>query len=214
MSYFFKQNKKQAGFSMLELLVVITIFLIVTGILIVDIPNFREKSSLDLTVSEVATYIRGAQVYGSAQVGNISTPVSYGVTIKNGVSDFFLLKDLVNGSGGTEEEGPYQMKNFKFDGILYKTSSPSPVLSCTEQITIVYEANSGVSSIGTVLGAKAYQGPYNDPVGFFEYADIKIKSLRGQGLTSCLRIYANGQIANISCGMEGSFDAVGSPPCD
>lgn len=206
-SFFKKSNNSQAGFSMLELMIVITIFLVMTGILIVDIPNFREKSSLDLTVSEVATYIRGAQVYGSAQVGNFSNPVSYGVTIEKGVSSFFLLKDPVNNP--SQEEGPYEMKGFKFDNILARGTDTI----CPSKITFVYEANSGVNSIGTVLGAKAYHGPLAIPVDFFEYADIKIKSLRGQGLTSCLRIYANGQIANISCDMAGSFDTPASPQC-
>lgn len=63
------------GFSLLELIVVMAIFLIITAVVIADIPNFRQKSSLDLTANEVATYIRGGQVFGISQKGESSNMV-------------------------------------------------------------------------------------------------------------------------------------------
>ena len=54
----------KAGFTMVEMLVVIAIFGIVTTILLFNLPTFRNQASLDLVAQEVAITIRGAQVFG------------------------------------------------------------------------------------------------------------------------------------------------------
>jgi len=69
---FYKKNKSQfrtfdrSGFSLMEMVVVITIFIIITSIVMFNAPEFRERSSLELVAQEVAINIRGAQVYGIA----------------------------------------------------------------------------------------------------------------------------------------------------
>jgi len=72
-------KKSQQGFSLLELMVVITIFLIITAVVMADIPNFGRKGALDLTAQEVAGCIRAAQVYGTAEKVGTTINDSIGV---------------------------------------------------------------------------------------------------------------------------------------
>ncbi|KKS77556.1 MAG: hypothetical protein UV64_C0006G0011 [Parcubacteria group bacterium GW2011_GWC1_43_11b] len=60
-----------SGFTLFEMIVVIAIFTIVTGIVLANLPGFRSKTSLDLMAQEVALQIRGAQLYAmNTLVGN------------------------------------------------------------------------------------------------------------------------------------------------
>lgn len=196
MSSSFKSKIKSGsrGFSLLELMVVIAIFAVMTGILVADLPNFREKSSLDLTVSEVATYIRGAQVYGSAQVGAGEGSVSYEIKIDEDSSKFGLYQ--VPSANAKET---YEIKGFQFVDILTKDDSGS---SCDlGTIKIRYSPNTYTANIGTNLEASFYDnlGAVIDDV---EYVDIKIRGIRNK-LDGCLRVYQNGQIVNVACEFSG-----------
>ncbi|MFA5736949.1 MAG: type II secretion system protein [Candidatus Paceibacterota bacterium] len=69
-------KKFQQGFSLLELIVVIAIFLIITAVVMTDIPNFGRKGALDLTAQEVAGCIRATQNYGTTKkIGEDNSPV-------------------------------------------------------------------------------------------------------------------------------------------
>ena len=57
-------SASRRGFTALEMLVVIGIFTLVTGVVMASLPQFREKTLLDLTAQQMATIIRQAQVYG------------------------------------------------------------------------------------------------------------------------------------------------------
>lgn len=73
---------KQSGFSVLEMVVVTAIFVMVTGVVLSNLPSFRNRASLDLTAQEMALAVREAQVYGIAtrvvSVGSNEYP-SYGI---------------------------------------------------------------------------------------------------------------------------------------
>ena len=56
--------KAPPGFSLIEMLVVLTIFLIITGVILANLPSFRDKTALELIAQEIAVTIRQAQVYG------------------------------------------------------------------------------------------------------------------------------------------------------
>lgn len=192
MSFSFKSKIKSSsrGFSLLELMVVIAIFAVMTGILVADLPNFREKSSLDLTVSEVATYIRGAQVYGSAQVGAGEGSVSYEIKIDEDSSKFGLYQ-----VGVTNPKEPYEIKGFKFVDILKRQNGYN--YCDINTIKIRYSPNTYTANIGTNLEASFFdQG--DDLIEDVEYVDIKIRGIRNK-LDGCLRVYQNGQIVNVAC---------------
>lgn len=52
------------GFTLLEMMVVIFIITVMTGVLLGNLPNFRDSTTLQLVTQEVAVTIRGAQVFG------------------------------------------------------------------------------------------------------------------------------------------------------
>ncbi len=117
---FKKQNKKilntsyliprtNAGFSMVELLVAVSIFMVVTSVLLVNYPKFSSKILLENVAYEVALSARQAQSYGlnvrvaSLGGGNTSFP-TYGVHFSlNGINSndpsdsktFVLFADLL-----------------------------------------------------------------------------------------------------------------------
>lgn len=198
MSFFFKKiNKKgqflSRGFSVLELIVVLAIFAIMTTILISDIPNFQDKSSLDLTVSEVATYIRGAQVYGAAQKGGETGSVnSYGIHFDKDSSKFVLYKNTYDSNYPPEES--YEIKGFKIAGF-YVNKTGNPICG-SSILNISYKSNALTETISTSLEPVVSNGA---EINGFNFSDIKIKSSRTGG-EACLRVYGNGQIANIGCG--------------
>ena len=71
-----------SGFSLIEMLVVISIFLIMTLVVLSNMPAFRDKTALQLVAQEISVTIRQAQIYGigtrSSSGGTINFP-SYGL---------------------------------------------------------------------------------------------------------------------------------------
>jgi prepilin-type N-terminal cleavage/methylation domain-containing protein len=196
-----KNPNLSRGFSILELMIVLTIFAIMTTILIADIPNFRDKSSVDLTASEVATYTRGAQVYGAAQRGG-DEGVSYGVRFDKGLSSFYLFRNDHN----TKEES-YDLKGFEISGILVRANNS---YDCSlYNLEVVYKSS---QSIGSSLDALVSKNNGSENIVNIDYADIMIRSARNSTARSCVRIYGNGQIANLSCNTTDSF-ANSNPVC-
>lgn len=79
---FFKKNS--SGFSLVEMMVVIAIFFIITAVTLANLPDFQNKTSMDLVAQDVALAIRTAQVYSTAtrksKFESVSNPFpSYGV---------------------------------------------------------------------------------------------------------------------------------------
>lgn len=186
------------GFSMLELIVVIAIFLIITAVVVADIPNFRSKSSLDLTVSEVATYIRGAQVYGASQKGGEVASAIFGINLNKGLSTFFLFR----GNNKDDRLENYETPGFKVSAIKVFLSDGGN--SEYDALDIVFKANTYTGYIGTQLEPSFYlnygeegESPYLSVY----FVEIKISSLQNEAMSSCLRIYNNGQITPASCGL-------------
>jgi len=183
------------GFTMLELLVVISIFLVITGVVVADIPSFRNKSSLDLIASEVATYVRGAQIYGATQRGDsvANSNISYGIHFgMDTPSNFFLYK---NNANGVPEEN-YNIDGFKIDTITVLNSFGIPIN--TNSVNIVFQANDYTSSIGTQLEPEIYLDESNSPTPFAQ-VDIQIRPDRDLTLCKAVRVYGNGQITPAAC---------------
>lgn len=61
------------------MIVVITIFLIITGVILANLPNYREQKNLDLVAQEIVTTIRQTQVYGLSSKKFSNSFVPYGV---------------------------------------------------------------------------------------------------------------------------------------
>lgn len=71
-----------AGFTLIEMVTVIAIFVVVTGIILANLPSFRSSSALDLVAQEVATQVRGAQVYAMSTVVSNTTDNIFGYLLQ------------------------------------------------------------------------------------------------------------------------------------
>lgn len=80
-----KKTLLAKGFTLIELLVVIAIFVIITGVVMMNIPDFRNKSSVEMVAHEVATFVRQAQTYSLSQKISIDATgyKSFGVYFTN-----------------------------------------------------------------------------------------------------------------------------------
>ena len=58
-----------SGFSLVELMVSISIFMVITSITLVNYPKFSNKLSLDLLAEDMALSLRQAQIFGSSVLG-------------------------------------------------------------------------------------------------------------------------------------------------
>lgn len=67
----FSFKKSQPGFTLVEMMVVVAIFLIMTGVILINAPSVREKLSIELVAQELSINIRGTQVYGISTQGKI-----------------------------------------------------------------------------------------------------------------------------------------------
>lgn len=89
-------------------MVVITIFVIMTVVVLANLPAFQAKTSLDLIAQEVAITIRQAQVFGvstrtfaGSQVG-----VSHGIFVEKNPPHLILFADAdASGTDGTYDSG-------------------------------------------------------------------------------------------------------------
>ena len=186
----FKNKNSQSGFTLLELIVVIAIFLIITAVVMTDIPNFRQKSALDLTASEVATYIRGAQVYGAAQKGGATGVTTYSIKFTSGLSSFSLFK---NDDSDSDED--YEINGFKIESILVDT--PIGCEGSPNSLSIAFKVNDYSSGIGTQLEPTITSN--NDDCTDFSFVEIKIAPVRGTVTPQCVVVYKNGQITPAPC---------------
>ncbi|HEY4483949.1 MAG TPA: prepilin-type N-terminal cleavage/methylation domain-containing protein [Candidatus Paceibacterota bacterium] len=123
-----KLNQSTRGFTMLEMLVVTAIVLIMSGIIIAYIPQFRDRSSLDLVAQEMALNIRSAQAFasggrvGGSEDGFIDSIPSYGIYMTAGDEpQFFMFTDEDNSKvyeGGDEADSVFE--NYDLQGVYIK----------------------------------------------------------------------------------------------
>lgn len=191
MFYLFKKNSKfvSAGFTLIEMIVVVGIFAVVTAIVLFNIPNFKESGSLDLVAQQIATYIRGAQVYGqSSYLHNGVVYPAYGIHLESNVSDFFLFADKECSPSEVEKckynaTNDQKIENYKISSEfsinkIYCDGSPCPAGS-----------SSGFDIVFRRPRQEAYFSLPNNSI-----AVIEILSSR-TGRKKCVEVHQNGQIA-------------------
>ncbi len=82
------------GFTLIEMIVVIAIFGIVTIVVLANLPVFSDRTSLDLVAQEVAIHVRGAQVFGGGgRVGSGKGRPTYGIHFVATNNTFSLFRD-------------------------------------------------------------------------------------------------------------------------
>lgn len=88
--YNFKTSSYQSGMTLVELIVVLTIFVLVTGLTIFDYKNFRTNISIQNLANDISLSIRKAQSYA------IGAHVT-GVTFNNGYGVHFTSNPIATG---------------------------------------------------------------------------------------------------------------------
>ncbi|MBI4136238.1 MAG: hypothetical protein HY481_01670 [Candidatus Vogelbacteria bacterium] len=102
------------GLTLIEMLVVITIFLIMTAVVMANFPAFRDRTGLQLIAQEIATTIRQAQVYGigtrAAGGAFKSHGLYFDLTASDGKKSFILYADVnsPSGVGGGDVNSPVE----------------------------------------------------------------------------------------------------------
>ncbi|MDQ5957711.1 MAG: hypothetical protein QG665_35 [Patescibacteria group bacterium] len=180
---------------MLEMMVVVAIVLAMTAIVIMYIPQFRDRSALDLVAQEIAITVRSAQVYasgGKIPAGVTESRPSYGVhfsqeqeTDKN--RKFFLYtNDLDNIGFSSDMEGllgtfKYNLRGVTVDDICINSTNICEV----ENIDIIYTRPQ--------LGAKIYTDT-RDEGETADSTEIYIKADK-TGKQKVIIVRSNGQIS-------------------
>lgn len=111
--------KNNRGFSLVELMVTITIFIMITSITLTNYPRFSNKLSLDLLAQDIALSVRQAQISGASVLGSKSKEgeearvfKAYGVHFEAPRSEddnaypYLIFADLINPPGIYQYDGP------------------------------------------------------------------------------------------------------------
>lgn len=81
------------GFTLVEMMVSVGIFTVMSAIVLANYPEFRSRNAIDNLVAQVATVFKEAQIYGISvrEEGSSNFNVGYGVHIDTNVSDKDIL---------------------------------------------------------------------------------------------------------------------------
>lgn len=90
-SKFSKTKRRQiwsGGFTLIEMVTVMAIFVIMTSVVLANLPDFRDRSSLELVAQEMALVVRQAQAFGTRTRGAVFSEEvrfpSYGIYFNTG----------------------------------------------------------------------------------------------------------------------------------
>ena len=183
-------DRKQDGFSLVEMLVIISIFTIMTGVVLANLPTFRDKTALDLIAQEIATTIRQAQVYGiGTRVAGVSYP-SYGVyfALDNSYGldekSFYLYGDVDGAVGFGGPMVDSVIEKFTIRGAAKIVALRGCDGSCTSQTPLL---------ILDILFKRPYPEA-NFGVTAYSYVKMVIESTRDSTKQKEIQVWNTGQI--------------------
>lgn len=200
--YLSSRRSLKQGFSLIEMLVVLTIFIIMLGVVLANFPAFRDKTALQLIAQEIATTIRQAQVYGigTRAAGTGTAFQSYGLYFDVGFGadkkSFILFSD----SDIADKEYGGDLNCF-------------PGSECVEKFTIrggaeiddIKGCNISGCDLTVPLSFTILFQRFYPEAGFFDsgtpisggisYARIIVKSTRNQDDKRCIDVWNTGQIS-------------------
>lgn len=192
-----KSNSKRctlnarSGFSLVELLVTVSIFVVTTGIVLVSFPTFSSKIALDNLAHEVALAIRQAQVFGVAAKETIPGSGIFG---GHGVrfdssqnTTFYLFTDTdgnnkYSGSGELLETFNIQRRNYISSICGHLTSSSGCTALTAVDITFD-RPDPEPTLLGNVQGSET----------LYSYVVLILSS--PSGVARSVSVWSNGQIA-------------------
>ena len=173
------------GFSLVELVVTIGIFAIISSIILLNYPNFRDKMSLNKEVVNIVSNIRTAQVYslGTKQHGSFSIIdiKGYGVNFNTAnPKQYQIFLDLTssnnriyNNTGIGEEVG---------SAIQITTTNKISSLKCNGVPCNNNEVN--------IFYSRPYVNAFisNDGTNFYDYVEIEVQSTSNSSLKKNIKV--------------------------
>lgn len=192
---FFKH--KNAGFTLVEMLISVGIFTLISGLILANYPEFRSRNALDNLTAQVALVFREAQIYGiSVRAENGSDfDTAYGVhidlTSQTGNKEFIIFadkdRDRVFNPGGQNPDTV--VETFRLTGGEYVESICAP--SCVGADVVP------VDSVTTVFirpNPDAYFSIDDVPTDSVASISIRISN-RGGTYKRNVEIFNTGQIS-------------------
>lgn len=130
------------GFTLLELLVVLAIFIIITSIILANYPLFRDGVALKKTAQQIAITIHEAEVYAMSVKSFSGQFPSYGAHFESGNNSFVLFSDVNDNDiydVGSEEVKIYQIQtNDKIYDLCGNQNSAAPDVCGLASVDIIF----------------------------------------------------------------------------
>jgi prepilin-type N-terminal cleavage/methylation domain-containing protein len=200
------------GFTLVELLVCIAIFVMMTALLIANYSNFNESTFLTNTAYDVALAIRQTQTYGVSVRSASGSDFSqiYGVDFVMNANNFDIMTGPAN-SGTVPLSNIYSQYNIMHGATIYKIcATNTDALDCSNSANIISHVQiwfhrPDPEPIILGSGYETYTLPdgsfgilYSDNITGTTYKFTRI-TLRGvDGSTRNVDIYANGQVSVVN----------------
>ena len=189
-------NKGDHGFSIVELVVTIGIFAMMTALLVAKYGNFNQGTLLTNLAYDVALTIRNAQSYGLNVKNAPATNgdrfsnnfnIPYGVRFANGAKDFVFYAD-------SDSNGIYKSPDIVVSDTSIKRNSSIGSLC-------IGSSESDCSATGVTFLDVTFRRPdpnaiitkNNDTTKTYGYAEITLKA--SDGSVKIVTVRSNGQIA-------------------
>lgn len=213
-----EKKSKASGFSIVELVVVITIMIVMTSIVIFNKRDFNDSMILTNLAYDIALSIREAQVYGIAvRASEGQFDKAYGVNLSQTdpaeitTANHYVI--FVDGSTNFPRDFMYQAgeillreyrlnRGYFFSACVHLKSEPDPN---------IYASCSSESTSPSNMGVSFYRP---DPDAYFSFSEggsvvydekkidkILIAVFSPSGVGREIVVYRNGQIS--VCGVEG-----------
>jgi len=211
-------NKTQKGFSVMELVVSIGIFVFITGILLANFPSFSSNISLENLVYEIALSIRESQVYGlSVKAFEGQFTYGYGIHFDNSDQQSFTLFADINdnqkfdsaiacGLSGSECVEKYNFQtNDRIEYLCWGLRSALP--GDTESIADIINDPSKAAVVNSQCNIHSNldiifkrPNPEANIIGYGliadqTYADTEIVAKSPKGLLKTVIVWSTGQIS-------------------
>lgn len=187
----FRPKNFLTGFTLVETLVVVSIFVVISSMILANYPGFNDRFDLKRTISDIALSSRQAEAYGSGVkefgTGSNIFP-GYGIYFqKSSPKDYIIFADI---NGNKTYDGPaelVQQFHISTSGSIYdicgnqKTNPPG---TCNlSGLTVIYLR----SPIGLDITVRGGDGN--------NYTDAEVIVRSARGLQSKLILWVSGQIA-------------------
>lgn len=204
-----RQLTSSAGFTLVELMVVLAIMVTITGIVFTSQSTFNKELMLANTAYDVALSLRSAETYGlGSRVAGSARNAGHGIHFVRGTNQFTLFADTYPsvGSSGLCHAAPggdSTRPDAQPGDCVYNNSGESlKAYELGNGVTVseLYAGNSSVTSLDIVF-ARPNPDPFIRADGFTgtAYTSACIKLFSPQGGTHFVKVTSTGEItANAS----------------